>query len=123
MGHPSMDVPPDPDDDDNGQLSLPEGVKEEDLHGLFDRAVESAERLGLHSTGMADFQQHGDHLLLAMHFTVGELAFAKKVQDPEQAKFDDQFRSFAAGATQEQRDDILSRYTKPKADYPDEAEE
>lgn len=106
MSHPSMDNP------DEDRPELPDGVTEERLEQLVDETTEAAQRLGLHSTGLMEFQQHGDHLLLGMHFQVGQLAFAKPVQDPEQAKFDDEFRTFAAGATAEERDEILSRYLK-----------
>lgn len=107
--HPSMGHP-----DDDDQRSLPEGVTEEGVDSLVRAVIEATNGIGLYATPRVEMHFHGDLMLLNMQFDIGQVAFTKRVQDPEQDKFDDSFRGIEGDAVRDKVKGIKERFSDPE---------
>lgn len=104
--------------DHEPEVELPEGVTREMIEALVVRAVEANEKIGLYATPDSHVELHGDRLVFVGSFRIGDIAFSQRVQNPEQAAFDDQFRAIEADSVADQAEDIRNAFRKKK-DKPD----
>jgi hypothetical protein len=116
MVHPSTN---DPDD----QEVFPPGVTEEHVEKLLEAVKEALTGIGLYMSPAAAIERRGDHLFVTANLEVGQIAFSKGVQDPEQAQFDDQFRSLEQADAYCEADEILSEFSRDDTSQTSETEE
>jgi len=97
---------------------LPAGVTEEQIHTLVDRIRQEAEHLGLYAADMPVVSHHEghDHFVLTLTMQVGDLAFGKRVQRPEQDRADTAFREIMGRETGGMAEDIRERYRRKRDD-------
>lgn len=109
-----------PGQDPDDESGLPEGFDRDKLDELVRRVEEVTGHLGLHAHPMYQIKVIGEppvqHVLLEMGFAIGKLAFAKPVQNPQQAKVDDTFRSMEQEFVKDQRESIVDKYRKKRVD-------
>jgi len=107
----------DADFEDDSNRDFPEGITRERVQTLLNDLSEKASHLGLYSTLQIEVQViENDALLANVIFRIGKLAFAPRVQNPEEAKFADSFRQIEVGLIKDEKDNIINRYRKRKPD-------
>lgn len=106
MQHPSMG----PGDGDDEEPELPDGVTREKLDALIREVVEKASLIGLYAEPTIGVHGHSDVMFLAMRFDIGQLAWVKRVQAPEQNKFDEEFRKIEQPLAKERTQHLKDRF-------------
>lgn len=108
---------------------LPPNFPEDKFQDLLEKMGDKARQIGLYVNGAAlNVDEEGEPLtgekrhVLVMQFTVGDVAFSKRVQDPEEDQFDTEFKKFESGQVKDQVEDIRQRYLKGQADDGDQEE-
>jgi hypothetical protein len=102
----------DSDGDDEQMPPLPFGATMEQVEALVKQAEEDLAKIGLYAEPAAQSRHGDDELYLLMNFRVGDVAFTKRVQDPETDKTDDVIRGMESNAVFETRDEIIERYKR-----------
>lgn len=105
MTHPSLS-------DNEEPEPLPDGVSEEAVLGVLTRASTALARLGVYADEHLSVQVQEGRLIMIGHFAVGDLAFSKRVQNPEQDDFDESFRVMEREAVYDQAEDILDEFRR-----------
>lgn len=88
----------------------------ERLDAVITAVREKAGHVGLHMTNHVQAQQVGDRIVVQAMFQIGQLAWANRVQNPEQDKFDDSFRSIEESMRADEKKSILDKYRKGNSD-------
>lgn len=94
------------------QDKLPDGVTEESVEALMRKVAEALQPLGLYSDPLMHVEIKGDRLVLVGDFEIGDLALAKRVQDPQQSGYDDSFREIERHGVQEEAQGILDEFRR-----------
>lgn len=65
------------------------------LHTVATTLADSLRQIGLYANEGRFLSRDDGRVFLAVSVDIGDVAFTTRVQDPEQAQFDDQFRQVA----------------------------
>lgn len=101
---------------------LPKDLPEEKLREKVEELEDKCRKVGLYLNGVAlnidqgpqdeeDTDPIKAHSLL-VQFGIGDVAFSKRIQDPEQDKMDDEFRVIAAADVDDDMERIRQQYLK-----------
>lgn len=114
--HPSMWNPDDSDDDDP-ESRLPEGISQDQVNDLIRRMMGAAELIGLYADPLVQVErltspiaEGNDRLLLHVVFQIGQVAFTKRVQNPEQDQVDDTVRTIETGVSYDRSEEIKDKF-------------
>jgi hypothetical protein len=74
--------------------------------GLYTRAIT------VHPDPNSTDMRHPERFVIIGHFTLGDLAFAPRVQNPEQAQVDDEFRGMQMDAEEAEWEELRKRHER-----------
>lgn len=103
-------------EDENEERSLPEGVTEEQVDSLIREFLAATEKIGLYGSPHVAVDVDQGKVCLFMSFEIGDLAFSKRVQNPEQDKVDSQFHQIETEAVRDRFQAIKDKFSGPKDD-------
>lgn len=111
-------------DTDPDKPEEPSELPEESVGDLIQRISDEARKKGLyflnaavHEDATPEEEREGDplHHRLIMQFTIGDIAFADRVQNPDEESMKDKFREIETATIEEQIEEIRRLHRKPKA--------
>lgn len=90
----------------------PEGVTKEKVEALLEEAAGELKKIGLYAHPVMQLDVQSGQVIAYMAFEVGQLAFSKRVQNPEQDEVDRAFHQFEAQATRERYEEIRKKFIR-----------
>lgn len=97
---------------------------EEQVEALVTQVVDNVEKLGVYSDGPPVFMTHKDGRLgFVVQFTVGDVAFTKRVQNPQQDEIDSTFHKFQSDEVREKFESIKEKFRRGRSDNDPENEQ
>lgn len=110
---------------------LPKDIPAEKLEALVGELKERSNKIGLYMNAVSLNVDGGDddipedlrHHKLMAQFTLGDVAFSKRVQDPESDGFDTDFKKIEHGALKDTVKDIVEQTRRELAGDEDETDD